>query len=90
MYTIRYRNKFKKNLAMMMRRGKDPEKIRTVIIALAVGHKLDPKYRDHSLGGDLAGFRDCHIEPDWLLIYRVEGDTLYLERTGTHSDLFKK
>jgi mRNA interferase YafQ len=90
MYTIYYRNKFKKNLALMVQRGKDPEKIKALIIVLAAGFKLEPKYRDHSLGGDMAGFRDCHIEPDWLLIYRIESDTLYLERTGTHSDLFKK
>jgi mRNA interferase YafQ len=49
---------------------------------------LPPRYKDHSLGSEWRHFRDCHIEPDWLLIYKVDGDDLYLVRTGTHSDLF--
>ena len=57
---------------------------------LANGEKLDPKYNDHSLSGNWAGFRECHIQPDWLLIYRIDDDVLVLtlSRTGTHSDLF--
>ena len=89
MLSVVYRNKFKKNLDQMIRRGKNPEKIKLVIIALVNEQPLDPKNRDHALTGNFSGFRDCHIEPDWLLIYRIEADTLYLERTGTHSDLFK-
>jgi len=89
MLTIVYRNKFKKNLDLMVKRGKNPEKIKLVIIALVNEQPLDPKQKDHHLTGNYKGFRDCHIEPDWVMIYRIKEDTLYLERTGTHSDLFK-
>jgi mRNA interferase YafQ len=89
MLTIVYRNKFKKNLDLMVKRGKDPEKIKLVIIALVNEQPLDPKQKDHPQTVNYKGFRDCHIEPDWVMIYRIKEDTLYLERTGTHSDLFK-
>jgi mRNA interferase YafQ len=89
MLSVVYRNKFRKNLELMIRRGKDPEKIKQVILVLVNEQPLDIKHRDHPLTGNFSGFRDCHIEPDWLLIYRIESDTLYLERTGSHSDLFK-
>ena len=89
MLSVVYRNKFKKNLELMIQRGKDPEKIKRVIIVLVNEQTLDKRLRDHSLTGNYSGFRDCHIEPDWLLIYRIESGTLYLERTGSHSDLFK-
>ena len=72
----------------MIRRGKNPEKIKEVILVLASGNTLDIRYKDHALSGNLSDFRDCHIDPDWLMIYRIEADTLYLERTGSHSDLF--
>jgi len=72
----------------MIRRGKNPEKIKEVILALASGTPLDSRYKDHALLGSYSGFRDCHIDPDWLMIYRIESDTLYLERTGSHSDPF--
>jgi mRNA interferase YafQ len=88
MLAVVYRRKFKKNLDMMIRRGKNPEKIKEVILVLASGNTLDIRYKDHALSGNLSGFRDCHIDPDWLMIYRIEADTLYLERTGSHSDLF--
>ena len=70
------------------RRGKDLSKLRELILLLAEGHPLPPRYKDYPLSGDWKHFRDCHIEPDWLLIYKIEGDDLYLVRTGTHSDLF--
>ncbi len=89
MLSVVYRNKFKKNLELMIQRGKDPEKIKRVIIVLVNEQPLEKRFRDHSLTGNYSGFRDCHIEPDWLLIYRVESGILYLERTGSHSDLFK-
>jgi len=89
MLTVVYRNKFKKNLDLLIKRGKDPEKIKLVIIALVNEQPLDPKQKDHPLTGNYKGFRDCHIEPDWVMIYRIKEDKLYLERTGTHSDLFK-
>lgn len=89
MLSVVYRNKFKKNLELMIRRGKNPDKIKHVIISLLKSIPLDSKCKDHALTGNFIGFRDCHIEPDWLLIYRIDGDILYLERTGTHSDIFK-
>ena len=89
MLTVVYRNKFKKNLDLLIKRGKDPEKIKLVIITLVNEQSLDPKQKDHPLTGNFKGFRDCHIEPDWVMIDRIMEDKLYLERTGTHSDLFK-
>jgi len=70
------------------RRGKDMAKLREVIRLLTKGSPLPPRYRDHSLGGDWKSYRDCHIETDWPLIYKIDFDDLYLVRTGTHSDLF--
>jgi len=70
------------------RRGKDLSKLRELILLLAEGQPLPQRYKDHPLAGDWKHFRDCHIEADWLLIYKIEGDDLYLVRTGTHSDLF--
>lgn len=77
----------------MQKRGKDTAKLSEVITLLRQDLALPDKNRDHSLSGNWAGFRDCHIEPDWLFIYQkgkdVDGvDTLYLEATGTHADLF--
>lgn len=74
----------------MKKRGKDLEKLKYVVNELANQRTLDEKYRDYELTGNYRNFRECHIEPDWLLIYRIEkGElTLALVRTGTHSDLF--
>lgn len=74
----------------MKKRGKDLEKLKYVVNELANQRTLDEKYRDYELTGNYRNFRKCHIEPDWLLIYRIEkGElTLALVRTGTHSDLF--
>lgn len=88
MRSILYSNKFKKNMELMVKRGKDAESIKAVIAVLTGGGVLDRKYKDHALTGNFAGFRNCHVEPDWLLIYRIEDEILYLERTGTHADLF--
>ena len=83
-------NQFKKDLRLAKKRGCKIEYLRDVVNTLATGQKLDKKYRDHTLTGNYAGFRECHIEPDWLLIYRISQDAveLFLLRTGTHSDLF--
>jgi len=70
------------------RRGKDPSKLRELIERLVEGGPLPARYKDHPLSGQWNRFRDCHIEPDWILIYKLDGDDLYLVRTGTHSDLF--
>lgn len=83
-------NQFKKDLKSAKKRGCDMGHLREVVHVLANGEKLDKKYRDHSLTGNYNKFRECHIEPDWLLIYRIDQDVLelFLFRTGTHSDLF--
>lgn len=72
----------------MLKREKDSAKLVEVIEILASGDDLPPRYRDHTLSGNWAGWNDCHIEPDWLLIYKHTGEELVLGRTGTHSDLF--
>ena len=79
---------FKKDVKRMQKRGKDFAKIKTVIDHLLAEEALPPKNRDHQLGGNWIGRRDCHIEPDWILIYKPTEDEIRLERTGTHSDLF--
>lgn len=81
---------FARDLKKMRKRGKDLDKLRGVVRQLAAGKQLDPHYRDHQLIGPWQPSRDCHIEPDWILIYTADEETLRLERTGTHSDLFKK
>jgi mRNA interferase YafQ len=65
-------------------------KLRAVLTLLAQEQPLPAEYRDHALRGDWIGFRDLHIEPDWLLLYRIEGDEVQLARTGTHADLFRE
>ena len=87
---IHYTTQFKKDYKRLRKRNKDLAKIRAVIEKLAAGQLLEPKYNDHPLSGNWKGHRDCLIEPDWLLIYRITPGGLYLERTGTHSDLYKK
>lgn len=82
--------KFKKDLKLAKKRGCDVEHLNVVVEQLSSGIPLEEKYRDHVLSGEYAGFRECHIEPDWLLIYRMNQKelVLLLFRTGTHSDLF--
>lgn len=83
-------NQFKRDLKRAEKRGCKIGHLREVVNTLAQGRKLDEKYRDHGLTGSYRGFRECHIEPDWLLVYRVDREELelFLFRTGTHSDLF--
>ena len=90
-YTVRPTSRFQKDLKRIARRGYNTELLTAVIKKLANGEHLAQKHRDHALTGDYAGCRECHITPDWLLIYEISDDTLllYLTRTGTHSDLFK-
>lgn len=90
MMKIKYHNSFKKDYKRIKKRGRNIEKLKHVIELLASGQKLDQKYRDHELTGNYNNFRECHIEPDWLLIYQIENEELILilSRTGTHSDLF--
>ena len=90
-YIIRPTSRFQRDLKRAAKRGYHTELLTAVIKKLADGVPLEQRYRDHALAGDYAGCRECHITPDWLLIYEIDGDTLllYLMRTGTHSDLFK-
>ena len=90
MLSIVASNQFKKDLKLAAKRGFKIEKLRDVVNTLARQEILDEKYRDHGLTGGYRGFRECHIEPDWLLIYRTSEEELelFLFRTGSHSDLF--
>ena len=83
-------NQFKKDLRLAQKRGCKIALLKEIVNKLAYGIKLDEKYCDHGLTSNYRGFRECHVEPDWLLIYRVNQDSvaLFLLRTGTHSDLF--
>lgn len=80
---------FVRDVKRMTKRGKDITKLEQVVRILAEGERLDPRHRDHPLRGEWSGSRDCHIEPDWVLIYTTDAKSLRLERTGTHSDLFE-
>jgi mRNA interferase YafQ len=71
-----------------IRRGKDLDTLDAVMRRLANEEQLEPRFRDHKLSGDWQGFRECHVEPDWLLICRIEADEITFVRTGTHADLF--
>jgi mRNA interferase YafQ len=88
MLKIRRTAQFKKDVKRMLKRGKDLEKLLLVVQDLSVRRKLPARYQDHPLKGQHRDKRDCHIEPDWVLLYAIEGDELVLYRTGTHSDLF--
>lgn len=90
-YSVVFTNRFKKDYKTMLKRGQEIQLLDEVITALAKGEILDKKYRDHYLTGDLKGFRECHIKPDWLLIYKIENEKLILTltRTGSHSDMFE-
>ena len=89
-YRIKPTSRFQKDLKRIQKRGYDIDRIKEVVLELAEGRTLDPKYNDHGLTGEYSGCRECHITPDWLLIYEIYEDELilYLTRTGTHSDLF--
>ena len=90
MLTIKYETSFKKDFKRIVKRGYNIKLLEDVIEILADGKTLPEKYKDHSLTGDYKDCRECHITPDWLLIYQIYGNELilYLTRTGTHSDLF--
>ena len=90
MLTIKYQAAFRKDYKRIKKRGYDTRLLEAVVERLAAGQTLSREYRDHELSGDYKGCRECHIAPDWLLVYEVvERDLiLYLMRTGTHSDLF--
>lgn len=81
-------NKFEKDIELAKRRGKDMGKIHTIIDLLVNRHSLSGALNDHPLKGEFKGYRDLHIEADWLLIYKVDDKDLWLSRTGSHADLF--
>ncbi|WP_352729238.1 type II toxin-antitoxin system YafQ family toxin [Mesorhizobium sp. M0276] len=81
---------FRRDVKRMEKRGKDLGKLRELLGRLIAGDELPASYKDHPLKGDWKGYRDAHIEPDWLLIYRVASDELQLAGTGSHSDLFNE
>lgn len=89
-YEVKPSNQFRKDLKLVAKRGYKIELLTDVIKKLANGEILDPKYKDHQLSGNFGFYRECHIQPDWLLVYEIDGNELilYLTRIGTHSDLF--
>lgn len=89
MFTPVYTKQFEKDVKRCVRPGKNMEKFKILARTLLSGNPLDAIHRDHKLAGNLVGRRDCHVESDWVLIYRIEGSFLIFERMGTHSDLFE-
>ena len=91
MRTFSRTSQFKKDVKLAGKRGQDLEKLKAVLDLLIAGDELPVQNKDHPLRGNFAGSRDCHLEPDWLLIYTLteNGGHVRLERTGTHSDLFR-
>jgi mRNA interferase YafQ len=90
MYTPVYTKQFGKDIRRAVRRGKNLEKFKIIARTLLAGQALDEIHRDHRLVGNDVGRRECHIEADWLLIYKMEETRIIFERMGTHSDLYKK
>ena len=92
MLTINYHTSFKKDYKRIIKRGYKAERLEKVLDYLVNEIPLPQEYRDHDLTGDWKGYRECHIQPDWLLIYKIRNDSLVLTltRTGTHSDLFNE
>lgn len=88
MRTIRRTSQFKRDVRRMKKQAKDMSKLKEVIQKIVGGEELEARYRDHVLVGQYKGTRECHVEPDWLLIYELAPDKVVLIRTGSHSDLF--
>lgn len=89
MLTIKYQTAFKKDYKRIKKSGYNLDLLKEVVDTLAEGKQLDKKYKDHGLSGEWKGFRECHITPDWLLIYRIDKDELilFLTRTGSHAEI---
>ena len=86
---LRRTSQFERDAKLAKRRGKDLDKLRAVVDALVAGGVLEERHRDHALVGGYRGSRECHVEPDWLLIYEATDEEVVLIRTGTHADLFR-
>jgi mRNA interferase YafQ len=84
-----YTNHFEKDLKKSQKQNRDITKLKSVLNSLTNEVKLEPKYKDHKLSGNFMGRRECHIAPDWLLIYKIDSGKIFFERLGSHSDLFK-
>ena len=89
MRILRTSARYRRDLRRAARRGKDPELLRDVVNKLLAGEPLEARYRAHRLSGDMAGYWECHIEFDWLLVWEDDGEIITLQRTGTHSDIFR-
>ena len=89
MYTPIYTRQFEKDVKRLQTRGKNMQKLKLVARSLAAGELLDHIHRDHRIAGDYKGRRECHIESDWLLIYKMGENSIIFERSGSHSDLFR-
>jgi len=87
-YRIRRTSQFKKDVKRAIKRGNDIEQLLSIVQELSEGRALAAQYQDHPMKGQWAKKRDCHIEPNWIMIYAIEGEELILYRTGSHSDLF--
>lgn len=90
MKAVSQTTQFARDVKLMRKRGKDLAKLQAVVRLLAAGSDLPRKHTDHALTGPWQPSRDCHIEPDWILIYTPDAESLRLERTGSHSDLFRR
>lgn len=89
MRKVSYSTQFKKDFKLIIKRGFNVKALYIVMKKLERGEKLEQKYREHYLVGKYKGYLECHVGPDWLLIYKVYDDHLYFVRTGTHADLFR-
>ena len=90
MKSLSQTRQFTRDVKRMVKRGKDLVKLKSIVSILVEGLPLEPKHRDHPLTGNWRKRRDCHVEPDWILIYSTDDEILRLERTGSHNDLFQK
>ncbi len=89
MRTPVHTGQFRRDTRRAQKRGKDMSKLREVLTLLIEDKPLPPRFKDHPITGDWRGYRDLHIEPDWLLLYKIDGSDLILARTGSHADLFR-
>ena len=91
-YTVHETKQFRKDRRRCIRQGLPQEELDAVVLTLAAGEALPPEYEDHPLHGNLEGYRDCHIRPDWVLLYRIQDATLVLvlQRTGTHAEVLRR